>query len=290
MRITSGPGRARDLCVLALAAAVAAAACATGTGGPARSRERAAEPSSSSPSASRGGGAGLSVEYRHAGEAERWARDFLRERKLPQEVARHLNGQLDAPTAVRLRARSCGSSDISYDPVGKRVDVCYEFVDEVRAMFADAGRADVEGRTAGVVRETLYHEVAHALLGQLDLPYVGREEDVADQFAAYELLPQGRRGSAALLAAADNYALYAEEAGPDGVDFSGEHTPDAARSANYRCYLYGSAPATHERLVDGTHLSEDRAELCVDEYEDLERGWKKLLAPYAAGKRTGHRS
>ena len=31
---------------------------------------------------------------------------------------------------------------------------------------------------------TAFHEAGHALIGEFDLPAVGREEDVADQFAA----------------------------------------------------------------------------------------------------------
>ncbi|KUJ67041.1 hypothetical protein ACZ90_32075 [Streptomyces albus subsp. albus] len=298
---------------------------------------------------------GLWTAYHSAdGERNVRARDFLRHRRLPEQIAERLNKRLSVRTRIGIVGRACGDSDVSYDPEKGRIDLCYEFVDEVRGMFSeraesavadardggsgssgdshagyvptsrgnlpgarveqttDLGRrattsrkartgrttglgdrttdpgdragGDLDERTAGVVTETLYHEIAHALIDRLDLPIVGREEDVADQFAAYNLVPQGARGRAALLAAADNYTLYAERTDPQDIDYSDEHLPDAARSANYRCYLYGAAPGRERALVDGERLTKARAELCEDEYHDLRRGWTVLLAPYRTSR------
>ncbi|WFB08904.1 DUF4344 domain-containing metallopeptidase [Streptomyces sp. LX-29] len=251
---------------------------------------------------------GLSTAYGPAkGGGQERARDFLRTRRLLEHVAGRLGDRLRLPPRVEiaLTGRSCGSSDVAYDPEKGRVELCYEFVDEVRELFEDeaagsdaAGSvdADAEGasaarvadavadKTAGVVTETLYHEVAHALIDRLELPIVGREEDVADQFAAFNLIPQGSAGRAAVLAAAENYALYAEQTDPRDIDFADEHLPDASRAANYRCYVYGSAPRSHDDLVDGELLTKARAELCEDEYADLRRGWGELLAPYETAR------
>lgn len=284
MRIAGGVPVRRAGAAVGLAVVLAAGpvGCSADGGGTARhgasGRTAADGPAS---------GGGLKAVYRSAGSGQAGARDFLRSRGLAEEVARRLNSRIDLPRTVRLEARSCGASEVSYDQRARRVDVCYEFVDEVRGMFARANRPDVDARTAGVVRETLYHEAAHALVDQLDLPFVGREEDVADQFAAYQLVPQGARGANALLAAADNYALYARAAdqdAPDAVEFTGAHTPDAARSANYLCYLYGSDPAAWSARL-GARISAERSAQCEDEYRDLRRGWRRLLAPHTTGNR-----
>ncbi|MEU4208471.1 DUF4344 domain-containing metallopeptidase [Streptomyces sp. NPDC026206] len=272
--------RARALVVAGVCTAALATAC-----GP---RSQAAAPPT---------GGGLSVSYEAPLRGGADERAFLRGRRLPEKVAEDLNRSVRLPGRVQIVGRSCKQNDTpEYDPQTGRITLCYGFIGEVRSMFeADRGSGavgDTEERTAGVVTETLYHEAGHALLDKLDLPFTGHEEDVADQFAAYRLLGQGDAGRAALLAAADNYDQYAHAAALHGLadaDPSDEHAPDAARSASYRCYLYGSAPATgrskeYRALVDGKRLSKERAGLCEEEYEDLRRGWGRLLAPHAAGR------
>ncbi|WP_157868575.1 DUF4344 domain-containing metallopeptidase [Streptomyces caatingaensis] len=230
------------------------------------------------------GGGRLTVSYEAAKARDVRDRDFLRGRRLAERVADDLNRALRLPRDIAVTGRSCPEGDFpDYDPETGRVTLCYGYVGEVRSMFQDAEetRDDAGERTAGVVTETLYHELAHALIHRLDLRFTGHEEDVADQFAAYRLIPRGAAGRAALRAAADNYAQYAADSDPSDDDPSDEHAPDAARSANYLCYLYGSAPGRDKKLVDGKRLTKDRAEQCEDEYAALRRGWDALLAPHA---------
>ncbi|MER7394563.1 DUF4344 domain-containing metallopeptidase [Streptomyces sp. NPDC000151] len=222
---------------------------------------------------------GLVPEYAKPGSGGADERAFLQRNHLLERVSGKLNTRLRIPAKIRMTGRSCGNSDIAYDPGRGRIDVCYEFVAEVRDMFKDAGYGRVGERTAGVVSETLYHESAHALIDKLHLPFTGHEEDAADQFAAYNLIPQGRGGQESLLAAAENYDLYArEEAGH--IDHSDEHSPSAARAANYRSYLYGADPKRWRSLVDGTHLTRARSEYSREDYQDLRAGWSHLLRPH----------
>ena len=46
----------------------------------------------------------------------------------------------------------------------------------------------VGGRHSRATLDVFLHEVGHAVFDYLDVPNTGREEDVADQFAAYLLL------------------------------------------------------------------------------------------------------
>ncbi|MER5786241.1 DUF4344 domain-containing metallopeptidase [Streptomyces mobaraensis] len=274
------PSRARYVRILPAVLACAFLATACGGGGDGGRPDDGPAP--------RPGG-GVTVSYRTAdgGDAEHLA--FLRRRRLAERVADDLNATLRLPRRIAIVGRSCAEDDVpEYDPETGRVGLCYGYVGEVRAMFRAAHDPDVPGRTAGVITETLYHEVAHALIDRLGLRFTGREEDVADQFAAYRLLAQGAEGRAALRAAADNYAQYAADDPPDG-DPSDEHAPDAVRSANYLCYLHGSAGGREP--VDGRRLARERAEQCADEYSALRRGWDALLKPYAVrgGSRSGDR-
>ncbi|MBT2384915.1 DUF4344 domain-containing metallopeptidase [Streptomyces sp. ISL-11] len=260
---TTGHGR-RARAVLAAGACVA---LATACGSP-RS-QAAASPTSG----------GLSVRYEAPARGGADERAFLRDRGLAERVAKDLNGSLRLPERVEVVGRSCEVDGVpEYDEETRRISLCYSFVAEVRGMFERDRPRDAAERTAGVITETLYHEAGHALVDTLDLEPTGSAEDVADQFAAYRLIPRGPTGRAAVLAAADNYAQYARETAPEDVDLTDEHPPDAARAAGYRCYLHGAAPKASEGLVDGRLLTKERAEGCEREYEELRRGWDRLLA------------
>ncbi|WP_161990385.1 DUF4344 domain-containing metallopeptidase [Streptomyces alboflavus] len=228
---------------------------------------------------------GISYEAPKRGSAA--DAEFLRTRRVLEEVRSALAGQYRLPDGVTMTAKSCKDAEAEYDPETGRIVVCYEFVGEMRDLLRDAGRPDPGERAEGALRETLYHEGAHALIDKWELPFVGQEEDVADQFAAYQLIRQGARGQRQLAAMADIYHLYAEDSDPQDIDFSDEHSPDAARAANYRCWLYGARPKADERLVDGTVLTRDRSEGCEEEWEALRRGWEHLLKPHRKGSGNG---
>ncbi|MFI7316805.1 DUF4344 domain-containing metallopeptidase [Streptomyces venezuelae] len=218
--------------------------------------------------------------------------EFLRERHVLEEVRSSLAEQVRLPDGVTMTARSCKDAEAEYDPETGRISVCYEFVAETRDLLRGEDRpdrdadldAELDERVEGALRETLYHEGAHALIDKWELPFVGREEDVADQFAAYQLIRQGARGQRHFAAVADVYGLYAADDDPEDIDFADEHSPDAARAANYRCWLYGARPGAYERLVDGTILTPDRSEGCEEEWEALQRGWDHLLKPHREGR------
>ncbi|MBB1243168.1 hypothetical protein GL263_06255, partial [Streptomyces durbertensis] len=225
---------------------------------------------------------GFVVEYGKAGEGEGADRRLLEGAGVLEEAADRLNARLVLPRTIRVTARTCPEAAAHYDLEKSRIEICYSFVAEVRELFerAEGDDARVRAKTLGVLTETIYHEAAHALIDKLELPFTGREEDAADQFAAYHLIPQGRHGRAALLAAAENFALYAEDTDPEDIDFGGEHSPDAVRAASYYTYLYGSDPKRYARLVDDGLVGEERAEVAEDEYRALRRGWRALLAPH----------
>lgn len=232
---------------------------------------------SASPAAS---DAEWAVTYEAAKRGSSGEEEFLRDRRILERIRSSLAARVRLPGGVQMVARSCKDAEAEYDPETGRISVCYEFVAETRELFRDAGRPHVDEHVTGTLRETLYHEAAHALIDKWDLPVLGREEDVADQLAAYLLVQEGPRGQRHLAAAADSYRLYAEDSDLEDLDFSDEHAPDAARAANYRCWLYGADPKAHRRLVDGTVLTEDRSEGCEEEWRAVRRGWEHFLKPH----------
>src|SRR5215218_6734685 len=81
----------------------------------------------------------------------------------------------------------------------------------------------------GPVSDALFHETGHALVELLSVPVPGREEDAADQFAAFSVLhllpPQVRQEI-------DFLARVAREEQPDMAAYADEHLPRASMCWN----------------------------------------------------------
>ncbi|KUL38824.1 hypothetical protein ADL22_16265 [Streptomyces sp. NRRL F-4489] len=258
--------------VLALALAAAVAGCSGG-------QDPAGPPAPSGKGGGTGKPGGFTVQYRTGGNAER-ATAYLRAHRVLETAADRLNAAVRVERRVPFVVRACGSAEPAYDPETGAIDFCAEHVDEIRDRAAHTGR-DGDAHTAAVLEETAYHESAHALIARLGLPFTGREEDVADQFAAVMLIGQGPAGETKALAAASDYALAAEETPFDPDDLLDEHSLDGQRAANYACYVYGAHPDRHQDLAgDGRRLTEDRAEGCRDEWDQARKGWQHLLEPH----------
>ncbi|MEZ5785475.1 MAG: DUF4344 domain-containing metallopeptidase [Xanthobacteraceae bacterium] len=89
-----------------------------------------------------------------------------------------------------------GEANAWYEPDDRMITVCYEYIEEVRKNAPGNLKARYYGvspddTVTGPVVETFLHEAAHALFAVLEIPILGREEDAADQVAAYILLQLG---------------------------------------------------------------------------------------------------
>lgn len=129
---------------------------------------------------------------------------------------------------------------------------------------------------------TLVHEVGHVLFAQYDLPLLAREEDAADALASVLLLEYAENGAKVVLNAAEMFGLESEERELfDDSDFWSEHSLDIQRYYATICHVYGSDPQEHAELINLEYgLSQDRAEVCEQEYERIRRSWLAILKPY----------
>lgn len=229
---------------------------------------------SSVPVGDAGAGAKVVVTYPDVPEAWRGWQDDVRESGVLEEAAKDLRSVVALPRELTVEVTTC-KDGTGYLQGEALVELCLQDVKSSRDELEDADADDVDETLRGIWRETFFHEAGHALIDLLDLPFTGREEDVADQFAAWRLAESGDEASTdALLSSAFEYEILASayEADPDD-----EHSSDAARAVNYLCYLYGSDPDTWEDLVDDEPLTQDRADLCEDEWDRLRLGWRELL-------------
>ena len=121
------------------------------------------------------------------------------------------------PRTLKVSLKGCdGEADAFYGD--DAITICYEYISELwKNMPAEttaAGTAPMD-TVIGPLFDTCLHEFAHALFDMLKLPVLAREEDAADQVAAYINLQFGKAEARRLImGTAYAYGNEAEHAAP----------------------------------------------------------------------------
>ena len=204
------------------------------------------------------------------------------------------------PRTLTIMLTGCdGEADAFYGD--EEITICYEYVDELwKNMPAETTPGGVAPMDTvyGPLFDTTLHEFAHALFDILNLPVLGREEDAADQVAAYIYLQLGPAESRRLITGtAYAYAAEAlkgempsslEEAieatraeRPSSLEeFSGEHGTPAQRAYNVMCMAYGANRKLFGDFAEKGYLPGERAEFCHEEYEQIQHAFQVLVNPH----------
>jgi Putative metallopeptidase len=201
------------------------------------------------------------------------------------ERFRVLLSYIRLPRTLTLKLAGCdGDEDAWYDPDALTVTVCYEYLEAVHKIAPASATPEgvtPENAVLGPLLEVFLHEVAHALFDQLRIPIFGREEDAADQFAAFTLVHLSEHTARDTVVGAA--WLYAQEAkGPtlNHADLADVHGLAGQRFYNLLCIAYGAEPRLFTDLVEKQHLPESRAKECADEYGQIAYAVKTLLDRY----------
>lgn len=180
---------------------------------------------------------------------------------------------------------SCWAPCLTLPAIAQRVGL--EDRDAVaRALDArlPADRAKARAETLhGLLRHVLLHEIGHFLISEYRISKVGREEDMADRFAAFAL------GSSApmteILAPVRIWLAHARQR-PAAASRSGvpriawdEHSLDEQRAAQHICLVAGRDPALFDELFPRFGAPVERALKCVREAEDNAQAWRIVLEP-----------
>jgi hypothetical protein len=205
------------------------------------------------------------------------------------QKARLLERYSEGLSAIRLRKplllkfASCdGTSNAWYEPSDGTVTFCYEYVADLWDGSAGAAERGVAVEVAweGAISFVLLHETGHALFDLLKVPILGREEDAADNVAAFLLLRAGEGlARRVLTGAAWMYLHDAKGRMPDESDFADVHGLDSQRFYNVLCMAYGSNPASFKGMVEKGYLPKERAEGCADEFRQVAYAVKELIDP-----------
>jgi hypothetical protein len=194
------------------------------------------------------------------------------------------------PMPVRLVMTGCdGEASASYGD--GEIVFCYEFVDELfdqRPKETTPNGIEPIDTVIGPLLDTALHEFAHALFDMHFIPILGREEDAADQVAAYIYLQlsdvEVRRlvlGTAynylAVQTQTDDSAQSAEEFLEDSSE---SHSFPSQRAYNLLCVAYGLKPKLFSDVVSKGYLPKERVEVCTEEFEQLQQAFRDLIKPY----------
>jgi hypothetical protein len=189
------------------------------------------------------------------------------------------------PETLQISVEECdGEADAFYEDA--EITICYEFIYElIKNMPQEktpSGIAPID-TVIGPLFEVSLHEFGHALFDMLELPVFGREEDAADQLAAYILLQFGE-SEARRLIAGTAYAYHIDEMKADPCrsmeDYANEHGTPAQRFFNILCIAYGADTKQFGDIVSEGYLPEARAEYCEEEYEQVQDAFDELVLPH----------
>jgi hypothetical protein len=201
-----------------------------------------------------------------------------------------LNGMVKWPRPVPVTMKKCGEPNAFYNPAAHQIIWCDEMAESLHKSFGHY-KKDPAVRDQAVINAsvgTFLHELGHALVGEWQIPALGRQEDVADQLAAFVLIGAGDGTTAAVLDWAESYlAFQAFERGEMHTDYTDTHSLDEQRFYNLTCLVYGSNKDAHESMVDDLDLPLSRAIRCPREYELVRSAWAELLARIMIKKPPG---
>ncbi|WP_024445003.1 DUF4344 domain-containing metallopeptidase [Mycolicibacterium iranicum] len=204
-----------------------------------------------------------------------------------EDMADDINQTLILPYDIPLIGAQCDQPNAFWSPSDKTITICYEDTSNSERIFTELQEPDPAASAINAEWATFYHEVGHMAITIYDLPITGREEDVADQLAAYVLLQPDESGApdADSVQAVKDFAkvfeVSGDEDGPLGEgDFADEHTLNEARNYNLLCWIYGSNPDANADLVSAGELPDSRASGCQAEWQQLDNAWATLLDPH----------
>jgi hypothetical protein len=135
----------------------------------------------------------------------------------------------------------------------------------------------------GNVLFVLGHETGHALIREMDIPVLGKEEDAADALATVVSIKMSNAfADRVVVNAARGWFLSDQRDKKDGVAtvYYDEHGMDLQRAYNIVCLLVGGQPEKFKSLADEVKLPEERQRTCKDDYNNASWSWKQALTPH----------
>ena len=217
--------------------------------------------------------------------AHRAMYDRLKQLRVLERLSEFLS-PLRLPRPLTLKVQGCDGRVNSYY-WDDSVIVCYEYLDlllKSAPQETKSGELTRHDALVGMTVDVFLHETGHAVFDMLQVPFLGREEDAADQFATYIELQFAKDDARRLILgvaflgheqAEQQLARPAQER-----EFADVHGLPAQRYFNVICMAYGADPDLYNDAISRGHLPPARAKNCSYEYRRFALGFRQLIEPY----------
>ena len=181
-----------------------------------------------------------------------------------------------------LGGRACAGEPVSKGDLQNRV------VEAARMLagnprlkgLSDARREALAEFVAGNLLFVLGHEAGHALITEMGIPVIGREEDAADIFSTLlALMCRDSFADRVLANAALGWFLSDRRDRRQGVrmDYYDEHGMDLQRAYAVVCLMVGSNMGKYATIAVQARLPEERQQTCQDDYLNAMWSWEQVL-------------
>jgi len=180
-----------------------------------------------------------------------------------------LHAQKAAPEAKRLHGGMEAITEMGGDARMKKM--------------SQQDQLDLVEFVAGNMLFVGFHEMGHALVNELHLPVLGREEDAADSFATLAMLEEGTEFSVnVLVQAARGWFLLDRRDRKLGemLSFYDEHGLDQQRAYAVVCLMVGSNDEDFSVLADWVQMPPARQKSCRNDYRTAKYAWETALKAY----------
>lgn len=200
------------------------------------------------------------------------------------------------PEPLVVRTMECGMMNAWYaeEDGAKTVTLCYELLQHiVQTLPQQTGPGGVTATdaAAGQFFWLVLHEVGHGVFDMFSIPIWGREEDAADNFAAYIMLAFGKERARRLVGgAAWAWKGFIDRARQDSKieipleAFASNHGQPQERFYNLACIAFGADPEMFSDLVQTGYLPSRRAPNCGYEYKTLATAFQRQIRPHVDAK------
>lgn len=208
--------------------------------------------------------------------------ETLKERRFLEELARDVTGRFVLPGQLKITLATCESPGAFYVAEEKNLVNCLELLPFLSAAIQRDRRLRRDPETAqavldGALSFIAFHELGHALVDLFDLPLLGREEDAADQIAAYLILT-GPDASSRQHAVEGALLFFRSTRGRFTLEeLAGEHGLAQQRQVNVACWAYGSDPEVFGWAPEAGRLTPERAAQCAREYKKLDSTMRRVF-------------
>jgi putative metallopeptidase DUF4344 len=247
---------------------------------------------------------GASIKYNY-GPARNPKFKLIRQRLMDRRVLEELT-EFVSPVRfkrdITLATVQCDVVNAFWNPNSQKLELCYELLADnednlipfVEGRFTLPNGERLVPTVKGISRGeavtgaflgTVMHELGHAVFDLQEVPVLGREEDAADQMAAFLLVQFGPQvARTTIKGAAADWDFTAQRW--DWLIKNGKkqlyydvHSLPAQRLYNYVCVAYGHLPDTFGDFVEQGLLPSARARNCANEYRQVANAFRQTLLP-----------